>query len=100
MALCATHFALRVHRSRAIAAAYVHTMPAHLCPDGHACPHMPQLLSSKLTSWQAPPQSLKPVKQSHIELMQRWPAIQMLLHAPQFAESLARLTHAPPGHVV
>jgi hypothetical protein len=69
----------------------------HAWPDGHACPHVPQL-SGSAKSTHVVPQS-RPTLQVHVPFVQDWPVPQAAPHLPQLFASLCRSTHSSPHSV-
>jgi hypothetical protein len=68
----------------------------HTSPAGHAVPQVPQWVGSASGSVHTPPHAIWPCGQPQTPPLQDVPPAQTLPHAPQFWESLASDTQAPP----
>jgi hypothetical protein len=78
-----------------------HTLPVHVWPGKHACPHEAQLLKSLRGSVQTPPQFKYGNVQMHVPPLHVCIAAHMWPHVPQLLMSLSTLTHAVPDpHII
>jgi hypothetical protein len=67
----------------------------HICPEGQAVPHAPQLALSRLVLTHALPQSICPVGHAQVPIVQLCPIAHARPHMPQLDVSALMSTQAP-----
>lgn len=88
------------HFIRPVAQLVVHALSEHTAPFMQTVPHEPQLAASALRFTQPLAHGESPVEQAHMPLVQACELAHAFPHEPQFAKSVAVLTHLPLQLVV